>query len=141
MSTSYETIYDLFLRKISDFDLATLEDDELETYCGSILTSALTRVRTMSHDLSNRDDFEFADDLDDIEKEVIACQMVVEWADGQLNNTQLTHMFVGTKDESMASQANHMNTLMALVHQNRARVSTLMRDYKWTNWVKQGGNV
>ena len=121
--------------------MPALADDELEEYCNSILTSALTRVRNMTHDLSARDISGFNDDLNDTEKEVIACQMVVEWADGQLNNTQLTHMFVGTKDESMASQANHMNTLMALVHQNRARVSTLMRDYKWTNWVKQGGKV
>lgn len=141
MSTSYATIYDLFLGKISDFDLPQLEDDELEAYCGVILSSALTRLRTIEHDLSLRDDAGFGEDLNDTEKEVIACQMVVEWADGQLNNTQLTHMFVGTKDESMASQANHMSTLMNLVNYNRARVSTLMRDYKWTNWVKKGGVV
>lgn len=141
MSTSYTTIYDLFLAKISDFNLPELEDDELETYCNTILTSALTRVRTIEHDLSSRDKRGFTEDLNDTEKEVIACQMVVEWADGQLNNTQLTHMFVGTKDESMASQANHLNALMSLANYNRARVSTLMRDYKWTNWVKQGGVV
>lgn len=79
----------------------------------------------------------FSDDLTDLEIEIIASQMVVEWLNNEINNTQLTRMFVGTKDESMASQANHIEKLTTLKEKRRADVSMLIRDYAYREWVKE----
>ena len=64
--------------------------------------------------------------------------MVIEWVDRKLNTTQLLHMYVGTKDESMASQANHMKTLIELKEKQRSIISTIMRDAKYRKWVEEG---
>lgn len=79
----------------------------------------------------------FTDDLSDLEIDIIACQMVVEWVERKLHNTQLLHMFAGTKDESMASQANHMKEMIELKEKQRATVSMLMRDYAYQKWIQE----
>lgn len=139
MSTSYETIYNAFLGKITDFDLPLMDDDELEGYCYDILSSALVKIKSFDHDLADRDEDTkvFNEDLSDLEKEVLSCQMVVEWVDRKINTTQLLHMYVGTKDESMASQANHMKALIELKDKHRSVVNTLMRDFKYQQWIEE----
>lgn len=79
----------------------------------------------------------FKADLIPLEIEIIASQMVVEWINNELNNTQLTRMFVGTKDESMSSQANHIEKLTTLKEKRCADVSMMIRDYAYRNWVKE----
>lgn len=143
MSTSYTDIYPSFLRKINDFDLPQFTDDELEAYCQNILKSALVKLTSINNDLSeiiideNTGEEMFASDLTYYEIEMIAGQMVVEWIDSELNNTQLIRMFVGTKDETMASQANHIEKLITLKEKQRAEVSMMMRDYAYRTWVKE----
>ena len=139
MSTSYESIYNAFLGKIIDFDLPLMEDDELDGYCRELLGSALVKLKSFDHDLADRDEDTkvFNEDLSDLEKEVLSCQMVVEWVDRKINTTQLLHMYVGTKDESMASQANHIKALMELKDKQRSIVTTLMRDFKYQQWIEE----
>lgn len=141
MNTSYEKIYGIFLSKITDYDLASLSDDELEEYCYNIFISAMTKIHSFDqNDLSDRDDVKerFNSELTDVEIEIITSQMVIEWVDRKLNTTQLLHMYVGTKDESMASQANHMKTLIELKEKQRSIISSMMRDAKYRKWVEEG---
>lgn len=139
MGTSYNEIYNVFLSKITDFDLPHMSDNELVAYCDGVLNSAIVKIRNFDHDLSDRDDVVriFADDLSDIEREVIACQMVVEWVGRKINTGQLIHMFTGTKDESMSSQANHIKSLMELRDKERATISSLIRDQKYRAWIEE----
>lgn len=139
MGTSYWKIYNIFLSKIVDFDLPQMSDDELLSYCDGVFLSALVKVKNFDNDLTLRNDAArtFDVELSDIECEVIACQMVVEWVDHKINTTQNIHMFVGTKDESMASQANHMRALLELKASHRAIVSALIRDYKYKVWIEE----
>lgn len=140
MSTSFEDIYTIFLNKISDFEIASLEDDDINEYCERFLVSALSKIHNLTNDLSDRNDFEFASELTDVEKEIITCQMVVEWIDSKLNTSSLLTLFVGTKDENMASQANFMNSLAELKDKQRAIVNTLMRNYQYRKYVEEGEN-
>ena len=79
----------------------------------------------------------FTEDLSNVEIEIISCQMVVEWINEKLNNTQLINMFVGTKDESMSSQANHIKELINLKEKQRAVVSVMLRDEAYRKWVEE----
>lgn len=143
MSTSYINIYSTFLRKINDFDLPALADNELNDYCHELMSAAISKLPSINHDLSlvevdeETGEESFAADLTNYEKEMIANQMVVEWIDGELNNTQLIRMFVGTKDESMSSQANHIEKLTTLKEKKRAEVSMMIRDYAYREWVQE----
>ena len=143
MSTSYVDIYTSFLRKINDFDLPQFADDELYDYCYNIMKTAIAKLPSINHDLSDvtvdeeTEDEMFTADLSAYEIELIANQMVVEWIDTELNNMQLLRMFVGTKDESMSSQANHMEKLTTLREKRRADVSMMIRDYAYREWVAE----
>ncbi len=141
MSTSCEKIYNIFLSKITDFDLPLMDDDELKNYCNEILMSALSKIRSFDHDLTDRNNEtgDFNEDLSDLECEVLSSQMVVEWIDRKINTTQLLNMFVGTKDESMASQANHLNSLLTLKDRQRSIVTKLIRDYGYNAWIEEEG--
>ena len=141
MNTSYEKIYKIFLNKITDYDLGLLSDNELLLFCDSVFLSAITKIKSFDmNNLTNRDDDLriFNSELTDVECEVIASQMVVEWVDRKINTTQLIHMFVGTKDESMASQANHIKLLLELKEKQRSIVSIMMRDAKYKAWIEEG---
>jgi len=140
MNTSFEEIYTIFLNKISDFEIASLEDDEISEYCERFLVSALSKIHNLTNDLSDRDEAEFASELTDVEKEIITCQMVVEWIDSKLNTSSLLTLFVGTKDENMASQANFINALTELKDKQRSTVNMLMRNYQYRKFVEEGEN-
>lgn len=139
MGTSYLKIFNIFLSKIIDFDLPKMSDDQLMSYCFGLFISAMTKIKSFDHDLSLKDDviYRFDEELTDIECEVIASQMVVEWVERKTNTVQNIHMFVGTKDESMASQANHIRALIELRDKHRATISALIRDHKYRAWIEE----
>jgi len=139
MGTSYDKIYRIFSNKIVDYEPLLMSDDELRSYCHSFLASAMVKIKNFDHDLSDRDDViaSFGVDLSDKECEVIACQMVVEWVERKTNTVQNIHMFVGTKDESMASQANHIRALLELRDKQTALISVIIRDHKYRAWIEE----
>ena len=115
MATPYEKIYGRFLNRITDFNLADLDDYTLNEMLKNWLYSAVVKVRTSS-DLSKRDEENgaFVNDLTDIDVELLAMGMTLAWLDQTLNSTELTLQFVGGKEEKYYSQANHIAELRAL---------------------------
>ena len=101
--TSYETIYNRFLQKITDYKLLDLADYEIRDMCHSWMLSAIAKFRRCKNDLSLRDDeiqF-FTIDLLDIEIEILAEMMVSEWLEPQLNSVLYTSQFFGGKEEKL----------------------------------------
>lgn len=115
MGTPYEKVYDRFLSRTTDFNLAELDDYTLSEMLKSWLCSAIVKVRTSS-DLSKRDDENevFENDLTDMDVELIAMGMTIAWLDQTLNSTELTLQFVGGKEEKYYSQSAHISELRAL---------------------------
>lgn len=100
MATSYMTIYNRFLDKVTDYFIFDLSDEDTCNYCHRLMTSALANLSDISHNLSDMDEEAhcFNADLDNREIEYIACRMACEWVDPQINNTTLTRQYIGTKD-------------------------------------------
>ena len=112
--TSYELIYNRFLNRTTDFNLAELDDCTLREMLKGWLHSSIVKVRT-STDLSSDDEIErFNNDLSDLDIELLAMGMTLAWLDQTLNSTELTLQFIGGKEEKYYSQANHINELRAL---------------------------
>lgn len=112
--TSYEKVYGRFLNSTTDFNLADLDDHTLNEMLKDWLHSAIVKMRTNS-DLSRDDESEaFNNDLSDLDIELLAMGMRLAWLDQTLNSTELTHQFLGGKEEKFFSQANHINELRAL---------------------------
>ncbi len=113
--TSYETIYSRFLNRITDFNLAELDDYTLNNMLRSWLSSALVKVRT-STDLSQRDEESelFMNELTDLDIELLAMGMTLAWIEQCLNSTELMLMMTGGKEEKFYSQSQHITELRAL---------------------------
>lgn len=115
MGTPYEKVYGRFLGRVTDFNLADLDDYTLSNMLKDWLHSAIVKVRT-SNDLSKRDDENevFESDLSDLDIELIAMGMTLAWLDQTLNSTELTLMMLGGKEEKFYSQSAHISELRAL---------------------------
>jgi hypothetical protein len=134
MATPYETVYDRFLNRITDFNLGDLDDYTLSKMLKGWLSSAIVNVRTSS-DLTSRDDEieVFGNDLSDLDIELLAMGMTMAWLDQALNSTELTMMFVGGKEEKYYSQANHIAELRALREDTRLEMKRLHSYGTYTN--------
>lgn len=133
MATSYETIYDLATRKITDFDLAEMSDVDLEDTLHGYLLSAIANFRRCKNDLSDRDDElrRFNTDLLDIEKEILAVLMVRAWLAPQLSSILLTSQVFSDKEAKYYSQAAHISELRALDEKLKLEAQKLSRDYSY----------
>ncbi len=137
--TSYDTVFNRFTQKITDFKLLKLSDDDVRQMMLGWLTSAISKFRRCENDLSLRDDEiqTFTIDLEDIEIEILALLMVSEWLEPQLNSELYVSQFFGGKEEKWFAQANQLEKLIALKHSTDIKSQKLMRDYGYqkTLWA------
>ena len=135
MATPYEKVYNRFLQKISDFNLAEADDYSFDEMMNGWLNSAVIRVRKCQHDLSKRDDElqEFEEDLSDLEIELLALGMVDAWVTPMLNSTELTLQFIGGKEEKYYSQSQMLSELRNLKKENSLEMNRLHNYYTYTN--------
>ena len=133
MATPYSKIYEKALSKITDYDLATIPNDDLQATLHVWLMSAISKFRKCKNDLSDRDDElgTFNVDLIDEEIEILALLMVSEWIEPQLNSVNVTLQIFGGKEEKFYAQANHLSELKALRDGTRTEARKLMRDYTY----------
>ena len=127
MATPYSKIYNRFLQKITDFNLAEVDDYSFDEMMNGWLNSAVIRVRKCQHDLSKRDDElqECEEDLSDLEVELLALGMVDSWVSQYLNSTELVAQFIGGKEEKYYSQAAHIKELRDLKESNLLEMNRL----------------
>lgn len=126
MATPYAKVYGRFLNKMTDFNMAELDDYTADEMLKSWLYSAIVNVRASSN-LSARDDEneEFINDLTDYDIELLAMGMTMAWLDQYLNSTENVLQFIGGKEEKYYSQANHIAELRALREDIRVEMKRL----------------
>ena len=131
--TSYDTIFNRFLQKITDYKLLELSDNDVHQMMNGWLKSSIAKFRRCKNDLSQRDDEieMFTSDLEDIEIEILAMLMVGEWLEPQLNSELYTSQFFGGKEEKFYAQSNQLDKLMTLYTNNKLACQKLMRDYAY----------
>ena len=135
MATSYEKIYDRFSQKITDFNLAEVDDYSLNEMLLSWLNSSIVNVRKRTHNLSLRDDEaqEFQEDLSDLEIELLALGMKLAWIDQYLNSTENVLQFIGGKEEKFYAQSSHIAEIRAIKDENLREMNRLHNYHTYTN--------
>ena len=133
--TSYETLYERALSKITDPTLAMLPDEDLENMLYGWLMSAVAKMRKCSSDLTDRDEEakQFNADLTDVEQEILAILITREWLAPQLTSVLTTSQVFSGKETNFFAQANHLNTLQALDEKLKIEAQQLSRDYTYAN--------
>ena len=126
MATPYAKVYGRFLNKMTDFNLAELDDYTADEMLKGWLHSAIVNVRTSSNlSARNDEDEAFINDLTDNDIELLAMGMTMAWLDQYLNSTENVLQFIGGKEEKYYSQANHIAELRAMREDIRLEMKRL----------------
>jgi hypothetical protein len=126
-SINYESIFRLFLGSITDYNLASLEENDandlMKEYLHKALGASYLRKVFSSivlDDESNTISYVMAQPTDDesdseFVTNAVAKWMIYEWVANQVNNTTLTHQIIfSSKEKSFYSQQAQLATNMSL---------------------------
>lgn len=133
--TSYESLYNVALSKITDPQLAMLPEEDLEGMLYGWMKSAIAKHRKCKSDLSDRNDElkQFNIDLTDLEVEILGILIAREWVSSQLLSVTNTLQVFSGKETNYYSQSAHLKELQALDEKLRLEAQQLSRDYTYTN--------
>lgn len=133
--TSYETVYNRFLAKITDFELPALSEEDFDNMLYGFLVSAISKFVRCKSDLSLRDDEnqQFSATLADIEIEILSLLMVAAWLEPQVNSVLVTKQMFGGKEEKFYAQSKHSEELRALYERSKLEALKLSRDRTYVN--------
>ena len=113
--TSYEVVYGRFLNRMTDFNLADLDDYTLNEMLKGWLNSAIVKTRTSTNLSARSDENEvFNNDLTELDIEMLSMGMVLAWLDQRINSTEYTNLFVGGKEEKFYSPSGQLAELRNL---------------------------
>ena len=133
--TPFSTVFQRFLNKISDQNLASLPTNNLESIMGDYLQSSVVRFRKCKQNIKDFDLNlqQFNVDLSLEEIEILSLWMKFEWINQQINRIELLKQSLSSKDYAMYSQANHLSAMLSLREVTMSDVNTLMKYYSYDN--------
>ena len=132
MATTFETIYNTALRKLEDFDLANMPEQDLEDTLHGYLISAIAQFRKCKKD-RDEEAKQFNVDLEDEEIEILGIMVARQWLQPYVNSSLLAKQIVGGKEENWYSQASHLSQLQARDASLKIEAQKLSRDYTYAN--------
>lgn len=120
--TAYTTIYNSFLDKVNDYDLADMTAELAQTSMRGWLNQAVVRfLESCKKDLTQTEEGGFAEDLDLMEIDILTEGMVEAWLKPIRNNLDLLRNALSTKDFTTFSPANlldKVNDTYSMAHAN-----------------------
>lgn len=133
--TSYETIYNCFLRKIDDPELANQLDtnpewieEDFKGYLHSAVSKQLKVIETETITFNDEEEY-IEEDLSDFEVEILALGMVVEWLTPIVRRTANLRQMFGGKEEKWFSQSSHLSELTSMLEESKLEIRKLVRDH------------
>ncbi|WP_409971652.1 hypothetical protein [Bacillus sp. Bva_UNVM-123] len=138
--TTYDNVYELFLSKVEDFELQKKLELELNfanEVMFDFLKSAIPKFTYSVKDLSNRDDIllQFNFILSEIEKEILATLMVVEYLSPKILRDEFLESRLGSKDYREFSPANQLKELKDLRKIFKDEANLLMIEYYYRQGI------
>lgn len=140
MATTFETIIDKFLGKITDDMYLELTPEDTIRDAKQFLIDAIPYFefpRFALYDY-NADLEEYNIDLTAEEINILALLMKTAWLDRQINSIEVTRMKYSGADFKLTSQANHLSKLLQLKSENVRESTHAQRLYKRRKFNKDG---
>lgn len=120
--TAYTTIYNSFLDKVNDYDLADMTAELAQTAMRGWLNQAVVRfLESCKKDLTQTEEGGFTENLDLMEIDILTEGMVEAWLKPIRNNLDLLRNALSTKDFTTFSPANlldKVNDTYSMAHAN-----------------------
>jgi len=144
MATPYSDVIDVFLGKITDYDLPKFTDLEKNEIVFGFMKSACTKFkRVCLVDLYDRNETlqEFNVDLDDEIIDIIAETMIVEWLNPKVLSSENLKNCLSTKDYNQYSPANLLKESRETLKMCKSESTKLINNYSFANadFTKLGG--
>ena len=140
MATSFETIIDRFLGKITDDMYLELTPEDTIRDAKQFLVDAIPYFEFPRFALYNYNAEleEYNVDLTDEEINILDLLMKTAWLERQINSVENTRMKYSGSDFKMTSQANHLSKLIQLKHENVRESTHAQRLYKRRKFNEDG---
>ena len=145
MSISYDLIFQKFMHEINDFDLTSLNEEQMLIENKLTLSKAVSLFKKCKQSLIRDDeDEEFTNDLTEEEQWILADYMRKVWLDEKINNGELLKLRLTDKDFKTFSPADLLGTMSKLKSiydkELKLKVNNYLYDgYLYTNFYKSGG--
>ena len=145
MTISYDLIFQKFMHEINDFDLTSLNEEQMLIENKLTLSKAVSLFKKCKQSLTRDDeDEEFTNDLTEEEQWIIADYMRKVWLDEKINNGELLKLRLTDKDFKTFSPADLLGTMSKLKSiydkELKLKVNDYLYDgYLYTNFYKSGG--
>ena len=117
MNTSLETIYDRFLTKIDDADLAQLSVEDIKFHLRQYLDDAI-----FTH----------------LQPTPLAHAMVLAWIEPKIKHDRIMRSAVSGRDYSELSNANQLKALLDLEDRTMAKVDEFITTYFYSHETFKG---
>lgn len=140
MATSFETIIDKFLGKITDDMYLELTYEDTIRDAKQFLLDAIPYFEFPRFQLYNYDEDleQYNVDLTIEEINILALLMKTAWLERQINSVEHTRMKYSGSDFKMTSQANHLSKLLQLKSENVRESTHAQRLYKRRKTTSEG---
>ena len=139
-SLSYDEIFSDFLGSVTDYDLASVNIDDMYGLMTEYLHKALSQsyvrrlfttinfddvVQNLSFEMNNG-----VDDTADLDfvKYILSKGMVVEWLKPQVRSKVNIAQFFGGKEQKYYSQSQHLSELRGLLEDTQLEMRKAIRD-------------
>ena len=139
-SLSYDEIFSDFLGSVTDYDLASVNIDDMYGLMTEYLHKTLSQsyVRRLFSSVSFDDvvqvfTFEMSNSVDDaadldFTKYILSKGMVVEWLKPQVRSKVNIAQMFGGKEQKFYSQAQHLSELRGLLEDTQLEMRKAIRD-------------
>lgn len=107
-------IYEIFLSRIKDKDLALLEEEDMLEQLDIYLKRALGRCSAIEDIEFNEELGTFSRKLSYLEKDIITLAMILEWVYPRVNNISNMYSRISDKDYTVFSQSKMLDSLSSL---------------------------
>ena len=143
--TSYSEIFDLFMFKVKDWKLESLfqtSPGDFETILQGFMILSLQKFENCDQDLSRNDSTkEFAEDLSDKNKNVIASLMVEKWLEREIQDIRQMNIHLTDRDfkhyseaQNLREKSEHWSKVQELNSQTLVDYSLNNRNI-WSDWL------
>jgi len=145
MGTSYDLIFLKFMHEIDDFDLTSLNEEQMLTENKLTLSKAVSLFKKCKQSLIRDDEDEkFTNDLTEEEQWILADYMRKVWLDEKINNGELLKLRLTDKDFKTFSPADLLGTMSKLKTQYDKELKLKVNDYLYDGYLyskfyKSGG--
>jgi len=145
MSISYDLIFQKFMHEIDDFDLTSLNEEQISIENKLTLSKSVALFKKCKQSLVRDDESEeFTSDLTEEEQWILADYMRKVWLDEKINNGELLKLRLTDKDFKTFSPADLLGTMSKLKSiydkELKLKVNDYLYDgYLYSNFYKSGG--